>query len=398
MRPGLDPWLMAGIHHINTRTPAHYSNMTNQDVQQECLMTCEFCKDEIISIDDYSNHLILVHDVRQKNISDFLTRAAKQVQVDESRSLNIEEIVLGDDDGAEESEYTTNRNPGQAGKHRNIVGGKINEYVNDLFHNLSIIVDGILPEGFDNNCNGLEEEEEIVIPENLSNCFQELREYVDSLEVPPILNLISTSLKEDVGGKVDDADGSIVSKLSAQVQPDKTPQSTDIGPSIDFEVEEDIDMLTKHASLKSPGNIPTDEILANSRSISLDVNVLKNPASDLPSDHSKFRTAKSILPEDPQNYKKNVIFKESMISKNKENVSVKYSPNLKEKVLPKPKPGQTLFLCPLDKCDFFTTKEGFKNGLAAKHLREIHKLTAADMTVPGKFKFQKLKGEKVRNC
>ena len=239
----------------------------------------------------------------------------------------------------------------------------------------------------------------MLIPENLSNCFQELREYVDSLEVPPILNLISTSLK-DVGGKVDDADGSIVSKQSAQVQVDKTPHSTDIDPSIDFlvQVEEDYNIQTEHASLKSPGNIPTDEIFANSRSISLDVNVLKNPASAPPKELPKFRLVKSILPEDPQNHKENVIFKESVISKKKENVSVKDSPNSKEKVLPKPKPGQTLFLCPLDKCDFFTTKEGFKNGLAAKHLREIHKLTAADMTVPGKFKFQKLKGEKVRNC
>ena len=271
--------------------------MSNQDVQQECLMTCEFCKDEIISIDDYSNHLILVHDVRQKNISDFLTRAAKQVQVDESRSLNIEEIILGDDDGAEESEYTTNRDQEQA-------RGKINEYVNDLFLNLSIIVDGILPEGFDNNCNGLEEEEEIVIPENLSNCFQELREYVDSLEVPPILNLISTSLKEDVGGKVDDADGSIVRKQSAQVQVDKTPQST----SIDFEVEEDVDMQTKHVSLKSPRNVPTDEILANSRSLSLDVNVLKNPASALPADHSKFRTRRKPekFSHDPSTHTTNI--------------------------------------------------------------------------------------------
>ena len=56
------------------------------------------------------------------------------------------------------------------------------------------------------------------------------------------------------------------------------------------------------------------------------------------------------------------------------------------------------YLCPLDNlhnCDFFTTREGFENGLAAKHLTVIHKLTAADMTVPEKFKFQKLKGEKL---
>ena len=73
-----------------------------------------------------------------------------------------------------------------------------------------------------------------------------------------------------------------------------------------MQVEEDNDMQTEHASLKSPGNIPTDEIFANSRSISLDVNVLKNPASAPPKELPKFRLVKSILPEDPQNHKENV--------------------------------------------------------------------------------------------
>merc|ERR1719422_1580592 len=60
-----------------------------------------------------------------------------------------------------------------------------------------------------------------------------------------------------------------------------------------------------------------------------------------------------------------------------------------------PPKGQTLFLCPVENCDFYTTKEGFKDNSAANHLRNDHKVTAADMT-PGKYKFKKVKGEKCK--
>ena len=61
---------------------------------------------------------------------------------------------------------------------------------------------------------------------------------------------------------------------------------------------------------------------------------------------------------------------------------------------PKPKAGLTFYLCPVDECSFKVTREGFENGTAAKHLKDIHKVKATDMVEKGKFKFQKIKGER----
>ena len=63
-------------------------------------------------------------------------------------------------------------------------------------------------------------------------------------------------------------------------------------------------------------------------------------------------------------------------------------------MIPKPEPGQTLLLCPVEKCSFYVTKQEFKNGTAAEHLKVNHKIKATDM-VDGKFKFQKIKGERL---
>ena len=69
--------------------------------------------------------------------------------------------------------------------------------------------------------------------------------------------------------------------------------------------------------------------------------------------------------------------------------------DVSSRLRPVPGPGQTLLLCPVPNCDFYTTKEGFKNKLAALHLSRDHNVTVNDI-VPGKFKFEKIKGEKVK--
>ena len=55
----------------------------------------------------------------------------------------------------------------------------------------------------------------------------------------------------------------------------------------------------------------------------------------------------------------------------------------------------TLFFCPLPPCRFNTTKEGMKEGAAAKHLKEEHKVTGAMMkkSSSGTYKFRKQKQE-----
>ena len=60
---------------------------------------------------------------------------------------------------------------------------------------------------------------------------------------------------------------------------------------------------------------------------------------------------------------------------------------------------RTLFYCPLGdvddnslSCPYNTTKDGFTNGEAARHLKNVHKLRPKDMK-PGMYKFNKVKIE-----
>ena len=62
---------------------------------------------------------------------------------------------------------------------------------------------------------------------------------------------------------------------------------------------------------------------------------------------------------------------------------------------PRPAPGETLYLCPLQQCKFYTNKAGMLSGEAARHLCIHHQVRPADMR-PGAFKFTKLKGEKIK--
>ena len=58
-------------------------------------------------------------------------------------------------------------------------------------------------------------------------------------------------------------------------------------------------------------------------------------------------------------------------------------------------PTQTCFLCPVENCSFYTTKQGMLDGAAANHLNKTHMITAADMkaAAPGTYKFNKVQGE-----
>merc|ERR1719508_316972 len=50
----------------------------------------------------------------------------------------------------------------------------------------------------------------------------------------------------------------------------------------------------------------------------------------------------------------------------------------------------SVYLCPIPKCNFSTSKEGMKTSKAALHLKKEHKIRAVDMK-PGMYKFSKVK-------
>ena len=77
-----------------------------------------------------------------------------------------------------------------------------------------------------------------------------------------------------------------------------------------------------------------------------------------------------------------------------ENITIKSEPFAS--AVP-PRKMVTMFLCPIEGCDFSTNKEGMyataqRAGKAAQHLKMEHKIRAVDMR-PGMYKFNKVKYE-----
>merc|ERR1712189_132940 len=58
---------------------------------------CEFCGDEIINAEDYSNHLVIVHNM-MKSIDQIVERLNKSINNTQSSEDEIEIIELNDDD------------------------------------------------------------------------------------------------------------------------------------------------------------------------------------------------------------------------------------------------------------------------------------------------------------
>ena len=142
-------------------------------------LTCEFCRADVASGDDYRNHLKLVHNL-MKNIPAILDRAVQKITKPEAKVV-IEEIVLDDDEDIEEeaggnetfSDLTVDMK----------IENQISDFVQDLFKDLNIMIDGILPEDVD--LGDIKEEiKETEVSNEISSCFDDLKSFVENLEIP----------------------------------------------------------------------------------------------------------------------------------------------------------------------------------------------------------------------
>lgn len=250
-------------------------------------LRCEYCDEKVSYGDNYENHLITIHGLR-KGVQEIMSRALERIKNLESQPKVIEEITLDDSDDEDVVENHAAKSkailPIKLEKLEASIEKSLDESIKNMFSNLNLIIDGMLPEeetkdqSNDVDCDDMAE-----LPEEIAVCFDELRSIADEIDFS---NIFKTMEKKDANEK----------KVADQI------------------VE-----------------------------------------------------AKS---------------QEKVVKRNKP-------------LGPRPKPGQTLFLCPVNGCSFYTTKEGFKNKEAASHLSNDHKVTLKDM-VPGKYKFDKIKGEKLR--
>ena len=147
-------------------------------VRTKLLLTCEFCGADVGSEDGYRSHLKLVHNL-MKNIPLFIARAVKKTS---EVKKTIEEITIDDDDDIEDevpvSEETIDIK----------IENQISDFVQDLFKDLNVMIDGILPEDLDVK-DIKEEVKETNYSQEISSCFDELRSFVENLEIPSDFSL-----------------------------------------------------------------------------------------------------------------------------------------------------------------------------------------------------------------
>ena len=125
---------------------------------------CEFCKEEVVSLDDYSNHLIIVHNLKASLISNIVERALKPA----NNQPEIEEIVIDDDD--DEDDAFDAEEP-QVDEEL----FEIDTFVSGLFKDLNLLVDGILPEDFNEDIVHQTKNDDFQLPQDLADCFTDLQ-------------------------------------------------------------------------------------------------------------------------------------------------------------------------------------------------------------------------------
>ena len=131
---------------------------------------CEFCKEEVVSLDDYSNHLIIVHNLKASLISNIVERALKPA----NNQPEIEEIVIDDDD--DEDDAFDAEEP-QVDEEL----FEIDTFVSGLFKDLNLLVDGILPEDFNEDIVHQTKNDDFQLPQDLADCFTDLRDFVEKM-------------------------------------------------------------------------------------------------------------------------------------------------------------------------------------------------------------------------
>ena len=121
-------------------------------------------------MDDYSNHLIIVHNLKASLISNIVERALKPAK----NQPEIEEIVIDDDDDEEDA---FDAEEPQVDEEL----FEIDTFVSGLFKDLNLLVDGILPEDFNEDIVHQTKNDDFQLPQDLADCFTDLRDFVEKM-------------------------------------------------------------------------------------------------------------------------------------------------------------------------------------------------------------------------
>jgi len=315
------------------------SGPTPESLAMDCGLKCDMCKEEVNYGDDYIAHLQFAHSVTQ-NIPFFMNKALAKIKGEKRK---IADVVTLEEESTEEIFDEAKGNEValvlDASTKENIEK-TVEKTMDDLFKGIRSLLEGKVPLEEADDSGNVDDVDPAAADEKIWQSFENLKEVVNKIEFPvELLQQLAASKSSD---------GEVV------CQSEDTLQELVAPPIVDEQATQMRKLSSKKKSQEASNQVSTPNA-------AIAVALKPNPSTK-----SKAATP-PIKQQSPSN-------------------STKLAPV---------KSGQSFFLCPVEHCKFFTTKQGMLDGTVANHLNKTHKVTGADMktAAPGTYKFKKVKGE-----
>merc|ERR1719470_742798 len=310
----------------------------------DCGLKCDMCKEEVNYGDDYIAHLQFAHSVTQ-NIPFFMNKALAKIKGEKRKIADV--VTLEEEESTEEMneepKISENTLVFDANTKENIEK-TVEKTMDDLFKGIRSLLEGRVPLEEDVSDN-VAEEDPAAADEKIWQSFENLKEVVNNIEFPVELLQHLAASKRSNKEENDQTEDTLAELVAPPVSDDETAHFR--RPSF------------KKKSREAPSQMSTP------------TTALKPipPTKPAPT---------PLQSQTPGNPTKLAPVKSDQSDKSSTSNS-----------------GGTFFLCPVENCKFFTTKQGMLDGAAANHLNKTHKITGADMkaAAPGTYKFNKVKGE-----
>ena len=330
----------------------------------DCDLKCDMCKESVNYGDDYVAHLQFAHSVTQ-NIPFFMKKALDQIKGEKKRKIDAV-VTLEEESSTDEvgSGMISDATPSSEtflldDNTKQRIEKTVEKTMDELFKGIKLMVEGKVPlEDYDASNLDDADTDPNTADERIWQSFEDLKETVNNIEFPPEL------LRQLAAPVIESNEG--IGSISVP------SASENIGPIFE---KEDMSRKNKRPSIQNQNHRDeTNKSHKTSRS--------KSPVAMSLSSQSQFSSFNDSISSSVES--------EPTGSQHLDPVKTDRSDNSSSS-----RSGQTFFICPLSQCNFFTTKQGMRDGAAANHLNKAHKITGSDMknASPGTYKFNKVKGE-----
>jgi len=339
---------------------------TPESLAMNCEMKCDMCKESVNYGDDYRTHLQFAHSVTN-NFPFFMNKALEKLKLETRKAVDIVTLEEEVSDVNEQSVISNKKVQGADvldEETKKQIEKTIEKTMDELFAPIRSLLEGKEPlEPLDDEINGDLGDDPNAYDENIWQCFENLKDKVNNMEFP------IEFLQELASAKASD---------ELPVNPSKDTMDELVAHAPTATKEEPVKQFRK-PQVKRRAESPLVKDKKSLKATPVNQSSFEAPTSK--SDITQTQSTKS-----PAGGAKNMP---------PEKLAPVRSDQSDRSTVSEAGKVQTFFICPLETCSFYTSKQGLLGGKAANHLKEAHKITGEDMKAagPGEFKFKKVKGE-----